>query len=492
MSLLLDALKKAAEEKKKNGESPEDAAELETAQQPGAEPELELEQQVPEEEVDLALTQDEESLDLDLEIEEPDSIEEEFPEVDDSLDISPEKVEDIPAEDEPVEEIDSTSLSTEAELETEGTEAEALIVEEPQATEITPEEPAEPGPEVEIPTLEKQPQQVVEAKAATTPGSGIQKEKALEALIAKSNQSTRSNKLKTNISIILIILIVLIFAAGYYFIEVTSSTQELFIADNQAINTVERNQEAVAPVQQQPAPVVKPVAKPAPVQPLVSAQPKKQSVKSAPKPVPQKPKKINIVRKSVEDPIDVLLRQAYNAFRNEDYRYSNELYMKVIDRDANNRDALLGLAAIGIKESRYEYSRQKYLQLLNLNPKDSIARAGLSTIESRIDPQLNESQLKFMLREQPDAAHLYFALGSLYANQEKWPEAQSAFFSAWSAENKNADYCYSLAVSLDHLGKKKQAKDFYQLSIKLKQSSGGNFSVEDTQNRIRFLQDSDS
>jgi len=92
-----------------------------------------------------------------------------------------------------------------------------------------------------------------------------------------------------------------------------------------------------------------------------------------------------------------------------------------------------------------------------------------------------------MLKQQPDSAHLYFALGSLYTTQNRWPEAQSSYFSAWSAENKNADYAYNLAVSLDHLDKKKQALDFYQLSLKLKQASSGNFSQTDTQDRIHAL-----
>jgi uncharacterized protein HemY len=94
-----------------------------------------------------------------------------------------------------------------------------------------------------------------------------------------------------------------------------------------------------------------------------------------------------------------------------------------------------------------------------------------------------------MLKQQPDSPHLYFALGSHYSALSKWPEAQSAFFSAWSADNLNADYAYNLAVSLDHLSKQKQAVDFYQLSLKLQKSSIGNFSSVDVHRRISSLQE---
>lgn len=122
-----------------------------------------------------------------------------------------------------------------------------------------------------------------------------------------------------------------------------------------------------------------------------------------------------------------------------------------------------------------------------MNPKDSIAIAGLSSIQNKINSELSESELKFMLREQPEAAHLYFALGSIYANQKKWADAQASFFSAWSAENTNADYAFNLAVSLDQLGKKVQAKQLYELSLKLNQVKKGNFSKQTVEKRIQTL-----
>ncbi len=322
----------------------------------------------------------------------------------------------------------------------------------------------------------------------------VENERALSALINKSNQHSRSEQLKKTITIAVLVGLILFGSGLYFFIEMQASSQDLYIAQNNNA-PIKRNTpilQTQTNISQQPAQAVKaePVAvkkatQITPIRPQIQTPVVKKS--RAQRQAAKKP--ISIVRTQKLDPVYDLLRDAYNAFQNQDYRQSEKLYNQVLKREPRNRDALLGVAAIGIKEQRYEYSRQKYQQLLNLNPRDSIAISGLSNIANRVDSQLNESQLKFMLKQQPGASHLYFSLGSLYASQKKWPEAQSAFFSAWSADNTNADYAYNLAVSLDHLDKASQAKGFYQLSLNLIPASGGNFSATDAQDRIRTLQE---
>ena len=185
---------------------------------------------------------------------------------------------------------------------------------------------------------------------------------------------------------------------------------------------------------------------------------------------------------------------AYSAFQRGQYEQAQILYQQVLAQEPRNRDALLGLAAIALKQQRYEYAKQKYLALLQLNPKDSLAVAGLSSVnqgslQHSSDTALSESQLKFMLKEQPDAPHLYFALGSLYAGKNQWPQAQSAYFSAWSGDSNNADYAFNLAVSLDHINQPQQALQYYQLCLKLMRNSSASFSAAQVQQRINSLQE---
>lgn len=338
-----------------------------------------------------------------------------------------------------------------------------------------------------------------EANTKNPAFSRIESEKALSALINKTNQYQRNENLKRNITIIVLILLILIGSALYYYIETSTTSQSLYLAQNNQAS-IDRSHSGINT--QSTRPVVVAQDK----QPEVRSNPKIEkpeadvAISKAPatiktvqerttKAIKKQPPKqtLNIIHSSKADPIDALLQQAYQAFQRGDLQTSESLYSQVLQREQNNRDALLGLSAIAMKQQRYEYARQKYQALLKLNPRDSIAIAGINSIESRADPQLSESQLKFMLKQQPDASHLYFALGSLYAKQQRWAEAQSAYFSAWSADSENADYAFNLAVSLDHMNKQKQALEFYQRSLQLLATSNANFSAQQAEARIATL-----
>ena len=283
--------------------------------------------------------------------------------------------------------------------------------------------------------------------------------------------------MKQTIAIATLVALLLIGSGLFFYIKMDTASQEIFIAtNNQApVNRdFEAQQEITPPVITKPKNTVK-----------KTITPKKAVTKK----IAKQSKPIHIIHTEKKDPVSALILEAYNQFHRENYEQANKLYKQVTLREPKNRDALLGLSAIAVKQQRYEFARQKYQYLLRLNPKDSIAIAGMSSIKNDIDPQFDESRLKFLLKEKPDSAHLYFALGTLYSSHKKWPEAQSAYFSAWSTENKNADYAYNLAVSLDHLDKRDQALNFYKLSLKLKQASSGNFSSENVSQRIRTLKE---
>ena len=320
-----------------------------------------------------------------------------------------------------------------------------------------------------------------------------QDQEALKALINKSNSYTKRQQVQKRILIGSICAVVIIFFGGLYLYQVITTSGSDYTGQQLAADQASR-------VVREPEIIIQKDLSQQQV--LVASQkiaiPKKKEkdtivavpVKKIEKRIaPAKKQQITIVRNKKEDPTDQLLQRAYDAFIDGDYVQSKDLYQKVLLQQPKNRDGILGLAAVAIKDQRYEAAKQKYQQLLYMDPKDSIARAGISSLQSRIDPALNESKLKFMLREQPEAAHLYFALGSLYVPQKRWADAQSAFFSAWSAENTNPDYAFNLAVSLDHLNQYKEARKFYQLSLTLSPASGGNFSKSDVMNRIKAIEE---
>jgi Flp pilus assembly protein TadD len=75
----------------------------------------------------------------------------------------------------------------------------------------------------------------------------------------------------------------------------------------------------------------------------------------------------------------------------------------------------------------------------------------------------------------------------MYAAQQRWGEAQSAYFDAYRLETDNPDYAYNLAVSLDQLGKGGAAADYYRLALELAANNGAVFDQPSVRDRLLKL-----
>lgn len=183
--------------------------------------------------------------------------------------------------------------------------------------------------------------------------------------------------------------------------------------------------------------------------------------------------------------IDPLLRDAYQAYRTGKLDQAQQLYLAMFRKDAQNSDALLGLAAIAQQRGEPELAAQYYASVLALDPRNAAANAGMSA--SAPDDGGNESRLKLLLREQGNSAVLHFALGNLYAGQSRWSEAQQAYFNAWTLDSGNAEFAYNLAVSLDHLGQAKLAAQYYRHAQRLDPLHGAGFDHAQVSRRLEEL-----
>lgn len=181
----------------------------------------------------------------------------------------------------------------------------------------------------------------------------------------------------------------------------------------------------------------------------------------------QKPLKptFQIKKTVVEDPLQLLLQNAYARYQEGSFERANSFYHQALRHEANNQDALLGLAIIAQRQEQPERARVFYQRLLVLNPKNSAAASGLISLNETGVTTQNISQLKRMLQEEPTAAHLHFSLASKYALQSRWPEAQQSYFQAYHYAPSNADYAFNLAVSLEKLGQSQTAIPFYKRAL---------------------------
>ena len=194
-----------------------------------------------------------------------------------------------------------------------------------------------------------------------------------------------------------------------------------------------------------------------------------------------------IKRQSTPDKLHPRLARAYDAWRSGNLAAAKRDYQSVLKSEPRNRNALLGLGAIAVRDGRWDDASEYYTALLRVNPRDSIAQAGLIGVHENADPLRGESQVKLLLREEPEAAHLHFTLGNMYAAQQRWGEAQSAYFDAYRLETDNPDYAYNLAVSLDQLGKGGAAADYYRLALELAANNGAVFDQPSVRDRLLKL-----
>lgn len=195
---------------------------------------------------------------------------------------------------------------------------------------------------------------------------------------------------------------------------------------------------------------------------------------------------IQIERKLETDSTFATLTAAYQAYRIGDLGTAWQRYREVLLKDPKNRDALLGMAAIAQQQGQDDEAIQYYRQVLLLDPRDPVAQAGMSAFSTG-DAAGKESRLKQSLAQSPQSASLHFALGNLYIEQSRWGDAQQAYFNAFRLEPGNAQFAFSLATSLDHLGQGKLAAQYYGLALQLDTSGNSGFDRVQTQQRLNQL-----
>ena len=202
------------------------------------------------------------------------------------------------------------------------------------------------------------------------------------------------------------------------------------------------------------------------------------------------PGMIRISRSKAPDERGSRLNEAYSAWQSGDLVEAKKIYSLVLESYPGNRDALLGLAAIALAEDDYNGARQHYANLLATSPGDELAYAALIGLEQDADPVSRESAMKVLIQEHPEQPYHYFTLGNIFASQQRWAEAQQAFFDAYRLDTANPDYANNLAVSLDRVGQYRAAVDYYMTALELAKTRAAKFSEADLLSRIQLLENS--
>jgi tetratricopeptide (TPR) repeat protein len=178
----------------------------------------------------------------------------------------------------------------------------------------------------------------------------------------------------------------------------------------------------------------------------------------------------------------------YHALVAGDLATARARYAAQLAADPTNVDALLGLATAEARSGDAAAAAQRYRRVLELDPVNATAAAGLAALADYVRPEAVESGLRADLARNPDSAALHFTLGNVYARQSRWGEAQAEFFEAFRLDPASADTAFNLAVSLDHLGSRKAAAEYYRRALAAAGSAPRQFEPADVRRRLADLE----
>lgn len=182
-----------------------------------------------------------------------------------------------------------------------------------------------------------------------------------------------------------------------------------------------------------------------------------------------------------------MVREAYELYQAGDLTGARAVYFAVLNESPDNLDALLGIGAIALRQGETGTAVQFHGRVLRLDPANKTALAVLVGLNKSADIGGAESAVNTLIQENPEQPFLYFTLGGIYAAQQRWPEAQQAFFEAHRTDSSNPDYALNLAVSLDRIGQRQAALDYYNTALRLGEQRPAGFDPAAVLARIQSL-----
>jgi tetratricopeptide (TPR) repeat protein len=236
------------------------------------------------------------------------------------------------------------------------------------------------------------------------------------------------------------------------------------------------------------APEAKPARNARPDAPASATPPEAELDALLAKPQPPRQPPVELTRDEAPKPsIPPDVEQGYRALVAGDLDSARRHYAAAVDADPASLDAELGLATVEARAGHIPAAAGAYRRALELDPGNATALAGLAALADDSRPEALENALRADIARHPDSAALELTLGNLYAAHGRWAEAQAAYFEAQRLQPENADVAYNLAVSLDHLGQKRAAADFYRRALEARRTRGAQFDAAAASRRLAEL-----
>lgn len=199
--------------------------------------------------------------------------------------------------------------------------------------------------------------------------------------------------------------------------------------------------------------------------------------------VPQSAQYLFLTRQ--QDPLIL----AQKALSGGDLVTARKQFTQMLDQESSKETAMAGIAAIELREHRNERALTVYRDILRDNPKSTLAIAADKVLSRSTQPSGETAELQRLLRSAPDATHLHFALGTLYAEQQDWTAAQESFLKALRRDPTNPDILCNLAIIQDQQNQNDLALHYYGKALKaITRRGGAGFETGKVQRRMALLE----
>ncbi len=175
----------------------------------------------------------------------------------------------------------------------------------------------------------------------------------------------------------------------------------------------------------------------------------------------------------------------YKQFENGNYQLAKKYYQKALKLAPNDTDIFLGLAAIALIENDTDSATELYTKALQIDPNNNTAISAISTLHKQ--DRSDESTIKENIEANPNNPWAYFNLGNHHMEQQNWTKALNAFSKANSIAPQTPDILFNIAISLDNLDRIPQAVEAYNMAIHAAKIKPANFNTATVQKYVDSL-----
>ncbi len=159
---------------------------------------------------------------------------------------------------------------------------------------------------------------------------------------------------------------------------------------------------------------------------------------------------------------DYELEKAYNAIVAGHTEVAIEIYERVLSNDAENKNALLGLASSYHRAGQLDRARPLYAQLLAIDPNNRDALNNLLVLLADEAPQEALDQLMILEGKNPGFSTIPAQMAVIYQKLGQLDKASDKMFKATALAPENLTYRYNLAILLDKMQKYDEATRIYR------------------------------